>query len=1020
MAIEPRESADFDTFRHRALTEAARYGSDAWVFLRELLQNARDAGARSVWLSVERRGAFDRLTCRDDGGGMSYHHARRYLFALYASSKDEIDTQVGKFGIGFWSVLRFEPSAITIRSRTAPQAPWQVELDGALEHLEVSEPDHLAVGTEIVLERPAQAARDLSAEVADATRHFGRFLTLRDDPRKPLRITVDGLAVNAALSLPSPSASFGGRGFRGAVGLGAQPLVELFAHGLFVRSASSLQDLQGAGEIPDRAATEDALAELPSLAPRVLLDSAELDLLLARSDARYDKHLRRILRHTERQLGRLIQRQLQAIRPQPWWRPWLGALRDRLEALRDWLGPMAPRQLSAAALAGVVLGLALWRWLPEPGDSQGRAESGRSPGGEQAVAEARLDPGAAAPETAGREPAAGPRARGSATTGTASTATAAGTAPVGEIGSLARELELRPYRDLEHSYRGPGPPSLSGDSSRLALIYEPAAATPFFTALVIEELDGARWDPSPARGDLPRYRGAPCRGGCVDTQMLIAEGSGSMRIPVPTGHRLEASSIRVDGRLVEVFETAAGEAVLRDPPGGVLEFRTGPSSGATSSGRPVQRAAMRSSVEAPPELVRVAARIRSLPTPERVQAAVDFVARRIAYDRSRSAALAYKRSAESDAAGYVETALEVGAGDCDVQNGVLVTLLRLAGVEARLALGYVGAGGTVGPGLHAWVEYRRADGGWSVADASVIPEPGVSGPFSDLAQLSPGASGNGVRVPTRLAGAASPSGRSAQLALVGLLLAGLAAAAVWRRRRSAASAGAAAGEDLAALLGGALRHPEAFAGLPAMFHGRFVPLIRPGSGPSLALGGGAISLHRARRLARANRLFRSSAGSGLASRAARRRIPVIDAATAEGRVSSLALGAIDLDHWSSLLERGFDSELGRRINRRLGRQGVRWRLREASDLPQPWVEIALEDLRLGRRLILVDLAHAELASARRLIETRPEAACFTVLDALLHRLDPGGMEGRQLSRLLAAFARPAVRESALMEATDGS
>ena len=43
--------ADY-SFRRRALAEAARYGSDPWVFVRELLQNARDAGAREVLITT--------------------------------------------------------------------------------------------------------------------------------------------------------------------------------------------------------------------------------------------------------------------------------------------------------------------------------------------------------------------------------------------------------------------------------------------------------------------------------------------------------------------------------------------------------------------------------------------------------------------------------------------------------------------------------------------------------------------------------------------------------------------------------------------------------------------------------------------------------------------------------------------------------------------------------------------------------------------------------------------------------
>ena len=41
-----------DGFLDRARFEAGRYGSDPWVFVRELLQNARDAGARRVSFRV--------------------------------------------------------------------------------------------------------------------------------------------------------------------------------------------------------------------------------------------------------------------------------------------------------------------------------------------------------------------------------------------------------------------------------------------------------------------------------------------------------------------------------------------------------------------------------------------------------------------------------------------------------------------------------------------------------------------------------------------------------------------------------------------------------------------------------------------------------------------------------------------------------------------------------------------------------------------------------------------------------
>ena len=64
--------------------------------------------------------------------GMTFEHAKRYLFALYASSKESGSGMAGRFGVGFWSVLRFDPGRIVVRSWPRRGAAWEVELDGAL------------------------------------------------------------------------------------------------------------------------------------------------------------------------------------------------------------------------------------------------------------------------------------------------------------------------------------------------------------------------------------------------------------------------------------------------------------------------------------------------------------------------------------------------------------------------------------------------------------------------------------------------------------------------------------------------------------------------------------------------------------------------------------------------------------------------------------------------------------------------------------------------------------------------
>src|SRR4029078_5386628 len=125
-------------FRERALAEAQRYGSDPWVVVRELLQNARDAGAKAVTVRPELENSRARLACRDDGSGLTYEEGQRQLFTLYASRKCSRDA--GRFGVCSWSVLRLEPARIVVRAWPRKGAPWEVAWDGALTRGERAQP----------------------------------------------------------------------------------------------------------------------------------------------------------------------------------------------------------------------------------------------------------------------------------------------------------------------------------------------------------------------------------------------------------------------------------------------------------------------------------------------------------------------------------------------------------------------------------------------------------------------------------------------------------------------------------------------------------------------------------------------------------------------------------------------------------------------------------------------------------------------------------------------------------------
>ena len=904
------------TFRDRARHEADRYGADAWVFVRELLQNARDAGAHRVRIEVGRHEKRDRIICRDDGEGMSFAHARRYLFTLYASSKRGRSRTAGRFGIGFWSVLRFSPDTIVIRSRLAGGEGWLVRLDGDLEKT-IREPCEMERGTEVILERPA-SADDLEALVRDAVLRDAPFLNRRGRKRRPLEVSVNGTPVRAEMELPPPSLSFGGRGLRGVVGLGPEPRVEVFAHGLRVRDAASLDELLLTG----RAGRSAMPTTSKGLAPRVVIDSVDLSVLMARGDAREDRALRHLVAVCHRELGRLVRAELDR-HTHLRFPAWLG------ERLREmWSVSWIPKAGAAAAVLVVAI-LIGWRVLPSAVD-RGR-------------------------ETAQAQP-------------------AASTAP-------GDDFVLEPYRDLGDRYRGPTVSSVSPTNTAVDLRFRPPGARPLFAAFVIPGFGSAGAPvavPSSATGP---YRGAACGEGCLEVALGFEAEAGLFRIPVATGHLVDPESAFLDGKPAPLFATAAGEACLRleGPTRGRLVYRSSP--GASESDQVIGPWPA-----LPAELQDFAGTLEGLPYGDRAAAAVDFIQRRVVYDTSPGTAARYTEAGLGQR-GLLERALAIGAGDCDVQNAVVATLLNRVGVPARLAIGWIGYEGNAMPGLHAWVEHLSADGRWSAADAS-------------SAAISTG----GNPGPPEVAAYRASETKVVSTPLVGAIVALICVAAALpaiRRRLWKRSFRPGRDADLTELLRGAAIRPEAFV--------RVIPLFRRPVVPTL--GGRSVSLGRIQAAAERGVLACGSEGSQLAARAAAAGQLVLDAGNRNGEVVAGAFGAIDLDHWQRVLDRARSEPVAARVEGAFAGAGESCRVRVAAGIDE---ETAVLDGRAtGFRgdgsWIVLDETGELWGAVSQLADCRPALAALLLADSIVDRL---GVAADNRGRCLKVLAEEAVFERA--------
>lgn len=993
-------------FRERARLEADRYGPDPWIFVRELLQNSRDAGANHVSFTVGERPAgegeapdarIEWVVCQDDGEGMTFEHARRYLFALYASSKEDRKNQAGKFGVGFWSILRFEPRSILVRSRPRNGEPWAVRLDGSLERAEHVEPP-TRPGTEIVLERPRGDGR-LEHRIYDAVWQSARYLHRRDAPEEALPITINGRTANAEFALEAPSASFRRRSVRGVVGLGRAPRVELFCRGLRVRSAACLEDLVApAGRHTARIRVQ--FPELPAgLAPQALLESDALEVLLSRSDARDGRALARLVKLAQRELERLVERQLAFARPSPWYRRAIERARSRLRESLAW------RTATGSAVgAFAALVVSLWLW--------------GSPGGDE-------------------------------------TSEGEGAPPIVVAGTGQPGASPRTYEDLGRRYRGPRVDVLSEQAAEpVELRYRPDGERLHFAALAFTRLrdDGAPDHEVEARAAGP-YRGVRCEPEtkCVAVSLPI-RGRGAVRVPVPTGHRVVQDSLSIDGRPIALRATEEGHPVIDLGEGaqGLLRYQTTP--GADPEPAPKTRTVVRM----PASLARKAHELRHLRVNERMGKLLAFVKDEVEYDRTEKMAQLHAAAMEQGQ-GFIDRTLALGAGDCDVQNGLLVALLQAADVPARLAVGYLGVDGKALPWLHAWVEYRDEHGIWHIADASersasqpvamgggpspaaerpvesevgarppvaeaVVPsragEPPAAEPEPRPSEPEPeplptvaaapveDAAGPDAAAPAPVAGGGDPLPPAWRVWLwpalaLSLLLGAVVALAGGRTRRAFKLDHSA---DLSRLLQGVLQQPGAFGAMSALLYRPLVPLV----------GAGAISLQRARELAAKGRLYRTHERPPLAMRASRAGTAVLDTRSPEGRTVADALGAIDLDRWDARLVASRTTPLVDEVNALLHRRREGWTLRVAPETTGRIAVLDLDALRArmpglrGSRVVLVDSGCGWLVEAEARFAKAPRAAAFAVLDQVADQLD---LPEDRRALLLSEGARAALLES---------
>ena len=104
-----------------ALETLVHQFADPWSFLRELIQNAIDAGSQEIDVRIDHEPDDDPaepgmliVEIVDTGEGMDRQIIDTRLTRLFSSSKEGDYTKIGRFGIGFVSVFAIDPELVCV------------------------------------------------------------------------------------------------------------------------------------------------------------------------------------------------------------------------------------------------------------------------------------------------------------------------------------------------------------------------------------------------------------------------------------------------------------------------------------------------------------------------------------------------------------------------------------------------------------------------------------------------------------------------------------------------------------------------------------------------------------------------------------------------------------------------------------------------------------------------------------------------------------------------------------------
>lgn len=285
------------------IEEVVQQFADRYAFTRELVQNAIDAGASQIRVELEIDADRLRVRFSDDGCGMTLDVIQGPLLTLFSSSKEGVAGKIGRYGVGFKSVLAVDPELVLVETRTATGA-YAVRLYRDYRFEIEERPQAPGSGTSVELVLPAGEVAEPShaTRVREALSRWCRHVGC------PIHLRIPGepwVRVNEPLTLSAPVVvELEVDGVRVAVGPSAGS-----------EALPTAPGPEGVGDFAGFYGRGLTLLEAHGRPPcliglRFKVDSPALTCTLSRDDVRRDDAFERAIALVERAAGEPLARAL--------------------------------------------------------------------------------------------------------------------------------------------------------------------------------------------------------------------------------------------------------------------------------------------------------------------------------------------------------------------------------------------------------------------------------------------------------------------------------------------------------------------------------------------------------------------------------------------------------------------------------------------------------------------------------------------------------------------------------------